>query len=112
MPFVFLLLFALICLQQSWPNWFQWPDAAGCAILAVTLVVASWCSAWLIGKTLAWQMKRSPDRRGTLMRRFHRWKRWHFILLLIAYLALLYLLAWGNLLYTWWTQNVPEYFQA
>lgn len=112
MPFVFLLLFALICLQQSWPRWFEWPDASECAILAATLVATSWLSAWLISKALAWQIKRSPDRRGTLMRRYQRWKRWHFLLLLIAYMSLLYPLAWGNLLAAWWMENVPSFLQA
>jgi STE24 endopeptidase len=112
MPFVFLLLFALICLQPSWPRWFDWPSTGGCAILAGTLVAASWLSAGLMARTLAWQMARAPEWRGTLMRRYHRFRRWHFIGLLVAYIALLYPLAMGNLLAAWWTEQVPEFLQS
>lgn len=112
MPFVFLLLFALICLQPSWPRWFEWPTPAACAILVGTLVIASWLSAWLIAVAISWQMARHPEQRGTLMRRYMRWRRWHFIVLLVAYLVALYPLAWGNVLATWWTDSMPTFLQS
>lgn len=108
MPFVFLLLFALVCLQNSWSRWFEWPPPAGCAILVGTIVVTSWLSAWLIAKTLAWQLVRHPEQRSFLLRRYGRWRRWHFITLLTAFLAALYVLGWGSVLYLWWLEFIPE----
>lgn len=107
MPFIFLLLFALVCLQTSWPRLFDWPSPAACAILVGTIVATSWLTAWLIAKTLAWQMTRHPEQRGALLRRYARWRRWHFIALLSAFVAALYLLGWGKVLLDWWIDNVP-----
>ena len=42
MPFIFLLLFALILLQTHWPEPPSWLTAEGCAILVGTIAVTSW----------------------------------------------------------------------
>lgn len=112
MPFVFLLLFALVCLQTSWPKWFDWPTPAGCGILVVTLIVASWLSAWLISETLSWQITRHPEQRGPILRRYSRCRRWHFYGLLVAYVGVLYILGWGNVLVEWWVEWVPAFLKS
>ena len=111
MPFIFLLLFALICLQTSWPEPPDWLTPEGCAILAGTMVVASWLLAELIALAFTWQMVRHPERRSMMMRRCARWRRYHFVGLLLAYLTSLYLLGWGHVLLNFWTAWLPWFFQ-
>ncbi|MBI2804644.1 MAG: M48 family metalloprotease [Planctomycetes bacterium] len=112
MPFIYLLLFSLICLQPSWPKPFSWPDSAGCAILVGTLVVTSWLSAGLIARTLAWQMRQHPERRGAILRSYVRWRRRHFIALIAGYLIALYLLGWGKVLADGWVVYVPAWLHS
>lgn len=98
MPFVFLLMFALVCLQTQWPRPPAWLTPAGCAMLVGTLAATSWLTAGLIAKVLSWQMTRQPERRSPILRRYNQCRRYHFIALLAAYLGLLYLLGWGSVL--------------
>jgi hypothetical protein len=88
MPFIFLLLFALVCLQSQsgWPEPPSWLEPQGCALIAGTMVLTSWLSADLIARALAWQMIRQPELRASLLRRYTRWRRNHLIGLLITYL--------------------------
>lgn len=107
MPFIFLLLFALVLLQTQPPKPPDWLTAEGCAILVGTMVLTSWLTAGLIAKTLCWQMNRHPDERSKIMRRYSRWRRNHFIVLVAAYLTLLYLLGWGDVLYHFMIYWIP-----
>src|SRR5438132_4325051 len=97
MPFVYLLLFALICLQPShtWPAPPPWLTSEGCGILVLTMILTSWLTAGLITQATCWQMTRHPEQRGVHLRRYARWRRNHFIILLAAFMALLYYLGWG-----------------
>ena len=108
MPFIFLLLFALVCLQTKWEP-VSWPEPAGCAILVGTIVLTSWLVAGVIAKALSWQMARHPEQRSALLRRYARCRRWHFIGLLFAYLVSLYLLGWGNVLSDFWKEWTPTF---
>ena len=99
MPFIFLLLFALILLQTQWPELPAWLTPEGCGILVGTMVLTSWLSAGLIAKTLCWQLRRHPDQRSDVLRRYARWRRNHLIVLLAAFLTSLYLLGWGDVLF-------------
>src|SRR5438876_10936872 len=110
MPFVFLLLFALICLQTQWPERPSWLTDEGCAMLVGTLVLASWLSAWLITKFLCWKMARHPEQRPSILRRYTRWRRHHFIVLLAAYLVVLYGLGWGRVLFLFMNKWIPASF--
>ncbi len=107
MPFIFLLLFALICMQTPWPARPDWLTDEGCAMLVGTMVLASWLCAGLIGELLCWQMKRHPALRSAILRRYSSWRRWHFIGLLIAYLGTLYGLGWGDVLSRLLTDWLP-----
>jgi Zn-dependent protease with chaperone function len=109
MPFVFLLLFALICLQTHWPEPPAWLTYQGTGMLVGTMIVASWLTAWLIARVLCWQLVRHPDQRLSILRRYARWRRHHFIALLTAYLATLYLLGWGRVVFVLLTELLPEW---
>jgi Zn-dependent protease with chaperone function len=104
MPFIFLLLFALVCLQTYWPERPAWLTNQGCAMIVGTMVLASWLSAGLIAKVLIWRMTRNPEQRSAVLRRYAHWRRHHFIGLLAAYLASLYLLGWGSVLIDFWKE--------
>jgi STE24 endopeptidase len=112
MPFIFLLLFALILLQTHWPEPPSWLTAEGCAILVGTIVLTSWLSAGLIAEAVAWQMTRHPEHRSNLLRRYSRWRRNHFILLLTAYLIALYYLGWGHVLQAFMDKWTPWWFRS
>ena len=109
MPFIYLLLFALVCLQTTWPAQPDWLlTGAGSVILAGAIVILSWLIADLISRGLTRQMTRHPEQRGSLLRSYGRWRRRHFIGLLLSYLACLYLLGWGDVLTTFWDSWLPE----
>jgi STE24 endopeptidase len=110
MPFIYLLLFALICLQGSWPAPRIGLTEQGSAILVGTMVVASWLSAGLIAQVLSWQLIHQHDQRSALMRRYGRLRKYHFIGLLIAYLTSLYALGWGHVLHHVWLEWTPSHF--
>lgn len=112
MPFIYLLLFALICLQTQWPSRPDWLTSVGCAMLVGTLMLASWLSAGLIGEVLGWQLTRHPEQRSLVLRRYNRWRRFHFIALLAIYLAVLYLLGWGHVLADFLKDWLPATWQA
>jgi Zn-dependent protease with chaperone function len=107
MPFVFLLLFALICLQSSWPECDRLtPQQSGMFLGAMLLV--SWLTAEIIALAFSWQIVRHPERRSSLLRGSLRWRKYHFIGLLVGYLGGLYLLGWGFLLFTAMNEWIPE----
>ncbi|MBI3823499.1 MAG: M48 family metalloprotease [Planctomycetes bacterium] len=112
MPFVYLMLFALVCLQADWPRPPSWLTSEGGAMLVGTLVAASWLTAALMGKVLAWQLTRQPERRAPVLRRYNLCRRYHFIALLLAYLASLYFLGWGHVLKSYLIAVIPESFRA
>jgi STE24 endopeptidase len=110
MPFIFLLLFALICLGSPWPAPRAGLTEQGCLILVGTMMLASWLLAGLIAKALAWHLQRQTEPRSTLLRRYVRWRRYHFIGLLAIYLASLYVFGWGHVLTGFWMQWAPLVF--
>ena len=112
MPFIFLLLFGLICLQSQpgWPQHPSWLTPEGCAILVGTMVLTSWLLADLIARTSIWQITRQPELRSMVLRRYSRWRRNHFIGLLVAYLLTLYWLGWGKVFRSAVCAWFPEWF--
>ena len=98
MPFLLLLLFALICLQGRWPD-----PPAGMAprdsVLAMAGVIfVFWLLAWGIALAYQWRLARDPARPHALLRRFGKWRRMHTFGLIFAYLGTLYYLGWGKFL--------------
>src|SRR3982750_819891 len=110
MPFIFLLLFALICLGAPWPEPRAGLTEQGCLILVGTMVLASWLFAGLIAKALAWHLHRQSEPRSTLIRRYTRWGAYHFIGFLAIYLTSLYVFGWGFVLSDLWSQWAPLIF--
>jgi STE24 endopeptidase len=111
MPFIFLLLFALILLQTHWPEPPSWLTAEGCAILVGTIVLTSWLSAGVIARALGAQMTLHPEQRSSLLRRYARWRRNHFIVLLAAYFIALFYLGWGHVLHAFMDERTPAWFR-
>lgn len=112
MPFIYLLLFALICLQTQWPEPITGLTHEGSAILVGTIVLTSWLTAGLIAQVLSWQLTRHPEHRSIILRRYSRLRRYHFVGLLMAYLVSLYTLGWGHVLLNVWLQWTPAIFDA
>lgn len=110
MPFIFLLLFALICLGSPWPEPRAGLTEQGCLILVGTMMLTSWLVAGLIAKALAWHLHRQTEPRLMIIRRYTRWRRYHFIALLAIYLASLYLFGWGFVLSALWGEWAPLIF--
>lgn len=97
MPFVLLLLFALVCLQSQWPAPPSWLTPGGCALLTWANVALFWMLAGLIAQIGAAQLARDPWQRARLLRRVGRWRAWHLAALILSSLGVLYYLGWGSL---------------
>jgi Zn-dependent protease with chaperone function len=110
MPFLFLLLFALVLLQTPhWPAPPDWLGTSGCGILVGAMTVASWLGAGVIAKALAIQMTHRPEERSRLLRQYARWRRRHFFILLACYLVALYYLGWGQALLVFMKEWMPSW---
>lgn len=96
MPFVFLLLFALLSLQTKWPEPPPGLDAAGSLLLAVGLLVGSWLVAGWRTALLCRQLDREPLQYACLWQRFSRFRRKHLTALAACYLIILFGLGWGH----------------
>jgi Zn-dependent protease with chaperone function len=95
MPFLLLLVLALVCLQREWPEPPEWAGAAGSVLLTWVAVVAFVGSAGLLSRRLRVRLGGEDVPRPSLLRRYSAWRRYHFFGLLAAYLTLLCLLGWG-----------------
>lgn len=96
MPFVFLLIFALLSFQVAWPeaDWLDW-DVRLLAPWAMALgfwLLADWRTAQFCR-----QLAHSPGDYAWLWRRYLHQRRRQTLLLTGCYLAVLYGLGWGYL---------------
>ncbi len=105
MPFVYLLLLALICMQTRWPSPPSWLTPEGCAILVGTLVIGSWLSASLIAKALSWQLRKQDEFQISVLRRYSRARKNHFIVIVTTYLVSLYYFGWGDVATVWMSES-------
>jgi STE24 endopeptidase len=97
MPFVYLLVFALISFQGgAWPTRPEWLDAYGIALAPWTMA-AVFCllSAWRV-HYICRQLGRQTANHGLMWRRYQRGNRRQVLLLTACYLSVLYL-GWGQL---------------
>lgn len=106
MPFLFLLLFALVSLQGKWPQNPGWLAPLGSLLLVWSIPLLSWLLASLLARFYAWEVIQNPGSRHTLNRQFLRWKRWHFFGMLGCYLGALYGLGWAHLLKLLWAEHL------
>ncbi len=109
MPFVFLLVFGLICLQTRWPDPVIWmnPDEGVFVFLAglgLFVLTAFFTTARWIRRIHA-----EPYLTSDLKRRFIRFRSLHTWLLSAYYLASLYLLGWGAFVSSVWANHLPRW---
>src|SRR5262249_39882620 len=100
MPFLFLLLLTLTCLQQSWPkplfeSIYPLLDAVIGAALTWGLMFPLLAPAGLRVRAARRQMAADPGQRSAAMRRLGRFRRQHLIALVIVQVTALYALGWG-----------------
>lgn len=93
MPFLLLLLLTLTCLQQNWPEPI-WESPLS--------VLFTWGGiAMLVGRAdylvrrVGRQIQSDPTQRSALMKRFHRQRRKHVLILIGFQVMALYFLGWG-----------------
>lgn len=95
MPFLFLLVLALICLQNEWPE----PPFAlglpGIALLTWGGVAGLAAVSAIVSRRLARRLHHDPARRPLVMRHFSRFRRYFLYCLLTFYGLALYLFGWG-----------------
>ena len=109
MPFLFLLLFALVSLQGKWPQNPGWLAPLGSLLLTWALPLLSWLLASLLARFYAFEVIENPARRLTLNRQFLRWRRRHFLGMLGCYLGALYGLGWAHLLKQGWAEHLGAF---
>ncbi len=96
MPFVFLLIFALLSFQAAWPeaDWLDWDLRL---IAPWAMVLGFWLLADRRTTQFCRQVARSPGDHAWLWRRCEHQRRQLTLLLTGCYLAVLYGLGWGYL---------------
>lgn len=95
MPFVLLLLAFLLYVQDSWaPPRFDWtPQGASFATLGGigAFVILAGLMSLAIGQSL----RLAPYNRYAILKRFGRWRKWHFFAYSAFFVAALYFFGWG-----------------
>lgn len=100
MPFVYLLVFALISFQGQWPDTREWLDPVAASLLPWTMVTAFLLlSAWRTYQ-LCWKLVRPTANHGMLWRRYQRGNRQQLLLLTACFLGILFL-GWGHTVQAW-----------
>ncbi len=94
MPFLLLLVLALVSLQRRWARP-AWTDAPASAVLTWGVVVLLVGAAFVLARWLTGQLHRSPAERAAVLRRYNTYRRYHFFALLGGYLGALVLFGWG-----------------
>src|SRR6516225_6682347 len=111
MPFVFLLVFALISFQTVWPE----PPSVvrgepSITVYSLVSVLAPWLTVIVFVALSAWRvhkvnglLARHPEEHSQIWRQFHRGNRRQILLLTACYVGVLYALGWG-----WATQECAK----
>ena len=94
MPFVFLLIFALLNFQAVWPeaDWLDWHVGL---VAPWAMVLGFWLVADWRTRQFCRRLARSPEDYAWLWRHYVQQRRRLTILLTACYLAVLYGLGWG-----------------
>lgn len=98
MPFVLLLVLTLTCLQRDWPAPPDWLGPLGSAVLPWGVVALFTVAAWMVAQYGCLVLRQDRLARATVSRRYGRFRRWHFYLLLAAHLLLVCFGGWGWLI--------------
>jgi Zn-dependent protease with chaperone function len=94
MPFVFLLVFALISFQGRWPE-ADWLGFYGSLLAPWVLVSVFWVLAAWQTHRFTWQLVRHPAEHGLLWRQLLRDRRRLLLALTACYLGVLFGFGWG-----------------
>src|SRR5437588_6659701 len=95
MPLLLLLLLTLACLPDRWEAW-TWMDSAGMSASFTWLGIAGLIGlAGLLSCRIRVGLSQWPDRRETLLLRYHSWRFYHQIGLFLVYIVGLYIFRWG-----------------
>jgi STE24 endopeptidase len=99
MPFVFLLLLALVCIQGSW----AWPESP----LGFAPVEGAWLTwlgtvcfcglGWALARYFRRQIQGQAAERAQILARFSTLRRYYIYGFMAYFVAALYLLGWGRL---------------
>jgi STE24 endopeptidase len=95
MPFVFLLVFALISFQAAWPT-ADWLDPYACLAAPWVLVLVCWLLAGWHARQFCRQLARHPSEHAWLWRRYVHTRRRQTLLATAGFLVLLFALGWGD----------------
>jgi Zn-dependent protease with chaperone function len=105
MPFLLLLVLTLTCLPREWPAPAEALGRPGSAalvwlVMALFAAVGWWAASW-------WrrELRRAPECRARVLRRFGQFRRWHVYFLLAAYFLLVCFGGWGWLVTDHLVQN-------
>ena len=94
MPFLLLFLLTLACLQPEWPAPPEWLGSTGSVTATWVGVALVWLWAALMTFRYRRRLLQEPDLRAHWMNRFAAVRRYHFLTLLVFFLATLFL-GWG-----------------
>jgi STE24 endopeptidase len=99
MPFLLLLVVALVGMQQKWPAppLEDWPDWAS-ALLTWGGLAALLLWAHVLTRRVKAALERDPGQRSPLMKYFHRQRRHQAMAMLVFFVAALFL-GWGHAAY-------------
>lgn len=95
MPFVLLLLVALVYIQPRWPAPPFGFSSLDSALLTWLIVVGSLLINWFMVHGTCNKMQLQPERCSVLLRRHFRYRRWQLFASILIFIGCLYLGGWG-----------------
>jgi STE24 endopeptidase len=104
MPFVLLLLLALINLQTRWPEPPYWLGPLGSFLSTLGGIALFWLMGSLRTGKYCRRIREDAGQRRSWVRLFHIRQKHYFLLLACFFLASLYLLGWGWTVKKFWDQ--------
>lgn len=95
MPFLLLLLLMLACLPVEWPQPPGWIGLLGSVALTWWAVGLAVAAAAVLALRTRRSLRRHPERRDTILRRYSAGRFYHLLGLFAIYGLSLYVLGWG-----------------
>src|SRR5437763_1253 len=97
MPFLFLLIFALLSVQGRWPEPPPWLGDYGALLAPWVMAACFWLLAVARTRRFCRQLLRHTEDYGLLWRQYQRGNRRQVLLLTACYLGALFGLGWGHI---------------
>ncbi len=95
MPFLLLLVLALACVVQTWPEPPQGWSVVDAVSASWTAIAGMVLLAGVIGQATRRALEQKPERREAILRWYHSLRGYHLLGLIGVYTATLCLLGWG-----------------